>query len=86
MGVGIVVTSGSICCAMVAHWPRDVGSILTLGTVIPTFITPTILQFNRNLRYANSGMVYKRYDRLFEVPAINSKASHSTQTLQEGSL
>ena len=42
MGVGVVVTSGSIHGVM-AQNARDVGSIPTLGIIFPIFITPTIL-------------------------------------------
>ena len=47
VGVGRMVTSGSLGCIMVSTLPqecrRDVGSIPALGTVFPIFITPTIL-------------------------------------------
>ena len=39
----MVVTSGSTCGIMVAHWPRmpDVGSNPALGTVFPIFVAAT---------------------------------------------
>ena len=44
IGVGIVVTSGSLHGVMVstlAQNAKDVGSILALGTIIPIFVSPT---------------------------------------------
>ena len=46
VGVGIVVTSGSLGGVMVSTlvWnTRDVASILILGTIFPIFITPMTL-------------------------------------------
>ena len=46
VGVGTMVTSGSLRGVMVAHWPRnarDVGSIPTLCTMFPIFIAPTTI-------------------------------------------
>ena len=46
IGMGRVVTSGSLCGVMVSTLDqndRDVGSIPTLGTIFPIFITPTTL-------------------------------------------
>ena len=42
VGVGIVLTSGSLHGVMVAHWnARDVGLSPALGTIFTIFITPT---------------------------------------------
>ena len=46
VGMGIVVTSGSLCCLMLitlAWKARDVGLVLALGTIFSIFITPTTL-------------------------------------------
>ena len=45
VNVDIVMTSGSLCGVMVAHWSRmsDVGLIHALGTIIPIFNTPTTM-------------------------------------------
>ena len=40
--VGIVVTSGNLCGVKTLAWnAKDMGSIPTLGTTFPIFITPT---------------------------------------------
>ena len=54
VGVGIVVTSGSLRCVMVAHWPGMPEiwvQIPALGIVFPIFVIPMTLSVNNYCFY-----------------------------------
>ena len=53
VGVGSMVTSGSLDCVMVDSKARDVGLIPTVGTIFPIFITSNA---------AVTMILYKLYD------------------------